>query len=62
MILKNQENFKNRNNYLTLKLSPKQFEAVPLLISVVYIKLKEVVGSNLRDGIHLIMILRKIVM
>ena len=39
--------YKNENNFLTLKLSTVLFEAA-LLVSVVFIKLKEVVGSKLR--------------
>ena len=39
--------FKNQNNFLTLKLSTVYFEAA-LFVSVVFIKLKEVVGSKLR--------------
>ena len=47
MILKKHGLFKNLKNFLTLKLSTLQFEAT-LLLSVVFIKLKEVVGSKLR--------------
>ena len=39
--------FKNQKNFLTLKLSTVCFEAT-LLVSVVFIKLKEVVVSKLR--------------
>ena len=46
-MLKNHGNVKNRNNFLTLKLSNVYFE-VALLVCVVFIKLKEVVGSKLR--------------
>ena len=39
--------YTNQNNFLTLKLSTVYFKAA-LLVSVVSIKLKEVVGSQLR--------------
>ena len=47
MVLKKHGFFKNQKNFLTLKLSTVCFEAT-LLVSVVFIKLKEVVGSKLR--------------
>ena len=47
MILKKAWIYKNQNNFLTLKLLTVQFETT-LLVSVVFIKLKEVVGSKLR--------------
>ena len=46
MILKKARIFKNQNNFLTSKLSTVSFEAT-LLVSVAFIKLKEVVGSKL---------------
>ena len=52
MVLKNHGHFKNKNNFLTLILSTVYFEAA-LLVSVVFIKLKEVVGSKLRAFISL---------
>ena len=52
MVLKSHGNFKNKNNFLTLILSTEYFEAA-LLVSVVFIKLKEVVGSKLRSFISL---------
>ena len=47
MVLKKHGFFKNQKNVLTLKLSTACFEAT-LLVSVVFIKLKEVVVSKLR--------------
>lgn len=38
-------NFKNQNNFLNLKLSTVWFEGA-LLVTVVFIKLKEVMGSK----------------
>ena len=52
MVLKNHGHFNNQNNFLTLILSTVYFEAA-LLVSVVFIKLKEVVGSKLRAFISL---------
>ena len=52
MVLKNHGHFKNKNNFLTLILSTVYFEAA-LLVSVVFIQLKEVVGSKLRAFISL---------
>ena len=52
MVLKTHGHFKNKNNFLTLILSTVYFEAA-LLVSVVFIKLKEVVGSKLRAFISL---------
>lgn len=40
-------NFKNQNNFLNLKLSTVWFEGA-LLVTVVFIKLKEVMGSKLK--------------
>lgn len=40
-------NFKNQNNFLNLKLSTLWFEGA-LLVTVVFIKLKEVMGSKLK--------------
>lgn len=40
-------NFKNQNNFLNLKLSTVWFEGA-LLVIVVFIKLKEVMGSKLK--------------
>ena len=39
--------YKNQNNFLTLKLPTVWFEAA-LLVTVIFIKLKEVVGTKLR--------------
>ena len=39
--------YKNQNNLLTLKLPTVWFEAA-LLVTVIFIKLKEVVGTKLR--------------
>ena len=50
--IKNHGHFKNKNNFLTLILSTVYFEAA-LLVSIVFIKLKEVVGSKLRAFISL---------
>lgn len=47
MVLKNHGHFKNKNNFLTLILSTVYFDAA-FLVSVVSIKLEEVVGSTLR--------------
>ena len=47
MIFKKARIFKNQNNFLNSKLSTVSFEAT-LLVSVAFIKLKEVVGSKLR--------------
>ena len=47
MVLKKHGFFKNQKNFLTLKLSTACLEAT-LLVSVVFIKLKEVVVSKLR--------------
>ena len=41
-------NFKNQNNFLNLKLSTVWFEAA-LLVSLVLIKLKEVMGSSEKE-------------
>ena len=47
MTLKKSTDFKHQNNFLTLNLSTVYFEET-LLVSVAFIKLKEVVGSKLR--------------
>ena len=44
IVLKNRGHFKNKNNFITLILSTVYFEAA-LLVSVVFIKLKEVVSG-----------------
>ena len=47
IIFKKHRFLENQNSFLTLKLSTVEFEAA-LLVSVVFIKLKEVVGTKLR--------------
>ena len=53
IIFKKHRFFENQNSFLTLKFSTVEFKAA-LLVSVVFIKLKEVVGTKLRGFSSLI--------